>query len=55
MEEDNEALILIWKQRKNRRTIPYYPLTNTPSFRTAPALHTYRALVALCKAAEVQS
>jgi hypothetical protein len=54
MEEDNEALILIWKQGKHRRTIPFHPLTNTPSFRTTPALRTYRAFVALCKAAEAQ-
>ncbi len=54
MEEENEALTLIWKQRKHRRTIPYHSLTNTPSFRTAPALCTYRAFVALCKAAEAQ-
>jgi hypothetical protein len=54
MEEDNEALTLIWKQRKHRRTIVYHPLTNTPSFRTTPALHTYRAFVALFKATEAQ-
>jgi hypothetical protein len=54
MEEDNEALTLIWKQRKHRRTIPYHPLTNTPSFRTAPALRTYPAFVALFEAAEAQ-
>jgi hypothetical protein len=54
MEKDDEALMLIWKQRKHRRTIPYHPLTNTPSFRTAPASCTYRAFVALCKAAEAQ-
>jgi hypothetical protein len=40
MEEDDEALTLIWKQGKYRQTIPYHPPTNTPSFRTAPALHT---------------
>jgi hypothetical protein len=54
IEEDNEALILIWKQDKHRRAIPFHPLTNTPSFRTAPASPTYCAFVALCKAAEVQ-
>jgi hypothetical protein len=54
MEEDDEALILIWKQHKHRRTIPYHPLTNTLSFRTAPALRTYHAFVALFKAAEAQ-
>jgi hypothetical protein len=52
MEEDDEALMLIWKQTKHRQTIPYHPLTNTPSFRTAPASCTYRTFVALCKAAE---
>ncbi len=54
MEEDYEALMLIWKQQRHWRTIPYHPLTNTPSFRTAPASHTYRAFVALYEAAEVQ-
>jgi hypothetical protein len=54
MEEYNEALMLIWKQPRQRRTIPYHPLTNTPLFRTAPALCTYRAFVALYEAAEVQ-
>jgi hypothetical protein len=54
MEEDNEALTLIWKQRKHRWTILYHPLTNTPSFCTAPALRTYRAFVSLFKAAEAQ-
>jgi hypothetical protein len=54
MEEDDEVLTLIWKERKHRRTIPYHPLTNTPSFRTAPALRTYCAFVALCKPAEAQ-
>jgi hypothetical protein len=52
MEEDDEALTLIWKQCKHRQTIPYHPLTNTPSFQTTPALRTYRAFVALCEAAE---
>jgi hypothetical protein len=54
MEEDNEVLILIWKQSKHRWAIPFHPLTYTPSFRTAPASHTFRAFVALCKAAEAQ-
>jgi hypothetical protein len=49
---NNEALTLIWNQRKHRRAILYHLLTNTPSFRTAPALHTYRAFVALFEAAE---
>jgi hypothetical protein len=42
-EEDDEALVLIWKQGKRRQTIPFHPLTNTPSFKTASALHTYHA------------
>ncbi len=54
MEEDDKALTLIWKQRQHRRTIPYHPLTNTPSFRTAPASCTYPTFVALYKAAEAQ-
>jgi hypothetical protein len=54
MDTNNEALTLIWNQQKYQRTIPYHPLTNTSSFRTTPALHTYRAFVALFEAAEVQ-
>jgi hypothetical protein len=56
MDTDEEALTLIWKQRKLRCTILYHPLTNTPSFRTTLALRTYRAFVALCvgEAAEAQ-
>ncbi len=54
MEEDNEALTLIWKQQRHRWTIPYHPLTNTPSFHTTPALRTYHAFVALYQAAEAQ-
>ncbi len=54
MEEDDQALMLIWKQCKHRRIISYHPLTNTPSFRTALTLCTYHAFVALCKTAEVQ-
>jgi hypothetical protein len=54
MEEDDEALMPIWKQCKHRRTIPYHSLTNMLSFRTALASRTYRTFVALCKAAEVQ-
>ncbi len=44
----------MWNQRRHRRTIPYHPLTNTPSFCTAPALRTYRTIVALFEAAEAQ-
>jgi hypothetical protein len=47
MEEADKTLMLIWKQHKHRQTIPYHPLTNTPSFQTAPASRTYRAFVAL--------
>jgi hypothetical protein len=49
---NNKALTLIWKLRKHQQTIPYHPLTNTPSFRTAPALRFHRAFVALFEAAE---
>ncbi len=47
-------LTLICNQQKYQRTIPYHSLTNTPSFRTAPASRTYRAFVALFEAAEAQ-
>jgi hypothetical protein len=46
---NNKALTLMWNQSRHRRTIPYQPLTNTPSFPTTPALRTYRAFVALFK------
>ncbi len=54
IEEEDEALMLIWKQCKHRWTIPYHLLTNTPSFRTAPALLTYCTFVALFEATEAQ-
>jgi hypothetical protein len=54
MDTDDEAMTLIWKQLKHRRTILYHPLTNTPTFCTAPASCTYRAFVALYEAAEAQ-
>jgi hypothetical protein len=54
MDTDNEVLTLIWKQGKHRCTIPYHPLMNTPSFRTALASCTYRSFVALYEAAEAQ-
>jgi hypothetical protein len=54
MEEDDEALILIWKQGKHKRTLPFHLLTNTPSFRTTPASCTYHAFMALCEAAKAQ-
>jgi hypothetical protein len=47
MDTNNEALTLMWNQGRHQRTIPYHPLTNTPSFCTAPALRIYRAFVAL--------
>jgi hypothetical protein len=47
IEEDDEALLLIWKQGKHKQTIQLNPLTNTLSFRTASALHAYHAYVAL--------
>jgi hypothetical protein len=54
MDTNDEALILILNQQKYQQTILYHPLTNTPSFRTAPASRTYRAFVALFEAAEAQ-
>jgi hypothetical protein len=51
---NNKALTFIWNQQKYRRMISYHLLTNTPSFRTAPASGTYRAFVALFEAAEAQ-
>ncbi len=51
---NDQTLTLIWNQQKYRRTIPYHPLTNTPSFHTAPALCTYCVFVALFEALEVQ-
>jgi hypothetical protein len=54
MDTDDEALMLIWKQQRHWWTILYHPLTNTLSFRTAPASRTYRTFLALYEAAEVQ-
>ncbi len=54
MTDADKALILIWNQQKYRQTIPYHPLTNTPSSHTAPASCTYRAFVALFEAVGVQ-
>ncbi len=51
---NNDVLTLMWNQRRHQPTTPYHPLTNTPSFRTAPASRTYCAFVALFKAAEAQ-
>ncbi len=54
MDTNNEALMLIWNQHRHQWTIPYHPLTNTPSFHTAPASCTYHAFVALFEAAKAQ-
>ena len=54
MDTNDEVLTLIWNQQKYQQTIPYHPLTNTPSFCTAPASRTYHAFVALFEAAEAQ-
>jgi hypothetical protein len=54
IEDNDEALLLIWNQGRHKRTIPHSPLTNTPIFRMAPAAHTYRTFLAHCKAAEAQ-
>ncbi len=54
MDTNDKAMTLIWDQCRHRGTMPYHPLTNTPSFCTAPALCTYCAVVALFEAAKVQ-
>jgi hypothetical protein len=54
MDTNDEALTLMWNQRRHRQIIPYHPLTNTPSFCTAPASRIYHDFVALFKAAEAQ-
>jgi hypothetical protein len=54
MDTNNEALMLMWNQCRHQRTIPYHPLTNTPSFCTALTSHTYHAFVVLFEAAEAQ-
>jgi hypothetical protein len=51
---NDEALTHMWNQRRHQWTIPYHQLTNTPPFRTAPALRTYCTFVALFKAADAQ-
>jgi hypothetical protein len=51
IEDDDEALLLIWNQGKYKRTI-LLSLTNTPSFRTTTDSRAYLALVALHEAAE---
>jgi hypothetical protein len=50
----DEVLLLIWNQGKHKQTIPHSPLTNTPTFRTAPALRNYHTFVALYEASEEQ-
>jgi hypothetical protein len=54
MENDDEAIILLWGQGKYCRTVHHSPNTNTPVFRTAPAFYTYRAFVANVEAMEAQ-
>jgi hypothetical protein len=46
--------MLLWNQQRQRRTIQYHPFTNTPTFRTTLALHTYRAFMALYETLEAQ-
>jgi len=46
MENDDRCCILIWGQGKYRKTIPFCDQTNTPVFRTAPSINSYRAFVA---------
>jgi hypothetical protein len=46
--------MLMWNQGRHRWTIPYHPLTNTPSFHTATASCIYHAFVSLFEAAEAQ-
>jgi hypothetical protein len=54
IEDNDEALLLIWNQGRHKRIIPHSPMTNTPTFRMALALHTYHAFMAHCKTAEAQ-
>jgi hypothetical protein len=54
IDDNDKALLFIWNQGKHKQTFTHSPLTNTLIFRTAPALHTYHAFVALYKAAEAQ-
>ncbi len=49
MNTNDEALMLMWIQRRHRRIISYHPLTNTSSFRTAPASCTYHAFLPYLK------
>ncbi len=54
MENDTEAIILLWGQGKYHQTVPHSPNTNTPVFWTASTSYTYRAFVANVEAMEAQ-
>jgi hypothetical protein len=54
MENDDEAIILLWAQGKYCQTVPHSPNTNTPVFWMAPASYTYCAFVANVEAMEAQ-
>jgi hypothetical protein len=54
MENNNEAIILLWGQGKNCQTVPHSPNTNTLVFWMALASYTYRAFVANVEAMEAQ-
>ena len=54
MENYWDKCVLIWDGGNYRRSIPHDPLTNTPTFYSAPASKTYRAFAATyeaCRAA----
>jgi hypothetical protein len=53
-ELDDNHCILIWGQGKYRRSVPFSPMTNTPTFRLAPASYLYRAFIAVHEAMEAQ-
>ena len=46
MENDDRCCVLLWNQAQYRKTIPFCGHTNTPVFRTAPSINSYRAFVA---------
>jgi hypothetical protein len=54
MENNDEAIILLWGQGKYCRTVPHSSSTTTPVFWTAPASYTYRAFEANVEAMEAQ-
>jgi hypothetical protein len=54
MENNNEAIILLWGQGKYRRTVPHSPSTNTLVFWTAAGSYTYHAFIANVEAMEAQ-